>query len=252
MRFLAPIRHFAVATTLLTRLPAPRLPDAAFDRPARSVWAWPLIGVEIGALAGLAGLAALALGLPPALAAGLVVAVEVVLTGAMHEDGLADTADGFWGGQDRARRLEILRDSRIGTYGVLALTIGIGVRWQALAILLPEAGLAPIVAVAAMSRGLMAALMAALPPARDDGLARSVGRPEPDRAGYALAVAAAVTLGLTSWMGLAAAFAAALAVIGLGILSRARIGGLTGDVLGAAQQLATLVMLLVLTATLPG
>ena len=102
----------------------------------------------------------------------------MITTGAMHEDGLADTVDGLWGGWTRDRRLEIMKDSHIGTYGVLALIVSAGLRWSVLAGLL-TLGAGPVVAIAVLSRASMPALMAALPNARGDGLAHKVGAPPP-------------------------------------------------------------------------
>ena len=140
---------FSEALALMTRLPA-RAPGA---RRAAAAWAWPLAGALVAGLAGLAAALALWLGLSAAVAAGLALAVQIALTGALHEDGLADCADGFWGGMERARRLEIMHDSRIGTYGVLALVLGLGLRWALLAGLFAAGHvIAPLLAAAALSR----------------------------------------------------------------------------------------------------
>ena len=247
MRLPAPLAQLIVAAALLTRLPLPHLPASAFAVQARAAWAWPVVGLVVGGLAGLAGLGAMAAGLPAGIAAGLVLAVQIVVTGAMHEDGLADTADGLWGGLTPERRLEIMRDSRIGSYGVLALILSLGLRWQALALLLPQ-GIGALIAAAALSRAVMPGLMAALPHARADGLSRGVGRPPVAAiaAGGAIALAiAALALGAAAIPALIAACAAALLV---GALARARLGGQTGDILGASQQCAEIAILLVLIA----
>ncbi|MEM8578904.1 MAG: adenosylcobinamide-GDP ribazoletransferase, partial [Pseudomonadota bacterium] len=115
----SPLWHPLLAALLLSRLPLPRVPDAAFAEGARAVWAYPVVGLLLGAFA--AGIGALAP--TPVIGAGLALAAMAMMTGALHEDGLADTADGLWGGQSRARRLEIMKDSRIGAYGVLALIL---------------------------------------------------------------------------------------------------------------------------------
>lgn len=243
MQFSGPLSQLFVAAALLTRLPLPRLPETAFSDQARTIWAWPLVGALVAALAGLSGLAALAIGLPPGIAAGLVLAVEIALTGAMHEDGLADTADGLWGGMTRERRLDIMRDSRIGTFGVLALALVLGLRWQAVALLLPI-GIGPLIAAGALSRALMPVLMASLPPARNDGMARGVGRPAPPAVAMTLALGAILAFAAFGWTVLAGGIVAAAVAAGLGRLALHRIGGHTGDILGAAQQLATVLVLL--------
>lgn len=235
----------AVALALLTRLPLPPLPHRSFDRQAAAVWAFPLVGAVVAFLASATGLAALALGLPAPLAAGLVLAVQVLATGAMHEDGLADSVDGLWGGWTRERRLEIMKDSAIGTYGVLALILSIGLRWSALTALIPL-GFAPVFAAAILSRAGLPVLMAALPHARADGLSRGVGAPT--RNGAALALLLGFALG---WVALGPLvllpmLTAGLAVAALALVARARLGGQTGDILGAAQQIAELAVLLAL------
>lgn len=239
--------NMGIAFALLTRLPLPRLPNGAFDRQADAVWAFPVVGLVVGGIASLIGIAALTLGLPTSVSAGLILAAQIGMTGAMHEDGLADTVDGFWGGWTRERRLEIMKDSAIGTYGVLALILSVGLRWMALAALLPF-GIWPVIAAAVMPRSLLPLLMAGLPHARGDGLSRRVGAPERG------AVAVALILGLAiGWFAVGPAIIgawlmAAVLVLGLALLARSRIGGQTGDILGAAEQLGEVAVLLTLLA----
>ncbi len=230
----------AEALALLSRVPVP----GHAPRGAASAWAWPLAGLVLALIAAAVGALALALGLPPGIAAGLVLAGQVALTGGLHEDGLADCADGFWGASGRVRRLEIMKDSRVGSYGVIALVLGLGLRWVALAVLF-EAGavLAPLVAAAVLSRGSMAVVMAVLPNARGSGLAAGVGRPGRGTALAAVGLAVGVAFVATGWDGFAALFWAAVAVFGLALVARAKIGGQTGDVLGASQQVAEIAVL---------
>ena len=225
-----------LALALLTRLPV-RVSDAT--RGARAAWAWPLAGAVLGGLAALAGGGMLALGLPAPVAALGALAALVMLGGGLHEDGLADSADGIWGGWTVARRLEIMRDSRIGSYGVIALVLTLGLRAVALGLIFAGgalAGAAALIAAAMLSRAAMAGVMAALPPARTDGLGRSQGRPPPATVLLAAALAGLGAVALTGWAGLVAAGAAALAALAVARLARARIGGQTGDILGAVQQ----------------
>lgn len=241
MRLLRPLLDLAVALALLTRLPLPRLPDAAFARQAQASWAFPLAGLTVGGLA--AAVAFLTQSAPPTIAAGLTLAALILLTGAMHEDGLADSADGLWGGMTPERRLEIMRDSRVGSYGVVALILMLGLRWSTIAALLPDGPLILITA-AVGSRAMMPALMAALPHARHDGLAHDVGRPSAQVAAIGLGLALAICLWLMGMdIFLPLLIAAALTTL-LGRLARARLGGITGDILGAAQQLSELAILL--------
>lgn len=234
---------------LLSRLPLP-----AFTTPPRggaTAWAWPLVGATIGAIAALVAGAALWLGLPAGVAAGLALATQAMATGAMHEDGLADTADGLWGGWDKARRLAIMKDSHIGSYGVMALLLTTLMRWSALTLLLAQGpALAALIATGALSRVPMAALMALLPNARGTGLAQSVGRPTSGIVWRAAALGLGIALLLTGVTALAMAGAAASLCLGLALLAKAKIGGQTGDILGAAQQLAELACLSTLAARL--
>ncbi len=227
------------ALALLTRLPLPG------HRPTggASAWVWPLAGALVGAAAALAAAVALTLGCSPALAAVLVISVEVALTGALHEDGLADTADGFWGGRDRVRRLEIMKDSRIGTYGTLALVLVTLARWAAVVTLLQAGHAAVLIAAAGLSRVPMAAIMAVLPNARGSGLSASVGAPSARDVAAGAGIGLAVALAAAGWAALPMAFAAAAAGLAVAALAQAKIGGQTGDVLGASQQLALIAAL---------
>lgn len=241
-----PLHKIWLAAVLLTRLPLPHVPEAAFAQAPRAVWAYSLIGLGVGAVGAAAGLVALWLGLPAWGAAVLALALMTLLTGAMHEDGLADLADGFWGGFTPERRLEIMRDSQIGTYGVLALILVSIAKISAVSVLLETAALA-IIAAAALSRAVMPALMYALPHARKDGLSHSVGRPSFATAGAGVAIGAGVSLlcvGLAGIMLVALALAVGWAT---GMLAKRKIGGQTGDVLGAAQQLSEAAILLACT-----
>lgn len=241
------LMDIAVALVLLTRLPLPALPDAAFTRQARATWAFPLAGLAVGTIAAITGWGALALGLPAAAAAGLILTVQIIVTGAMHEDGLADTFDGLWGGWSRERRLIIMKDSAIGTYGVLALVLSLGLRWVALSALIPL-GFGVVVAAAVLSRGVLPIIMATLPPARDTGLSHSVGAPDRKAAVIALGLGAGLAvLAAGSWIILPMAVAYA-AVFGLTQIARVKIGGQTGDILGASQQIAEIVVLLALAS----
>lgn len=233
---------------LLTRLP---LPQGRPFRGAASAWGWPVVGAVLGAGAALVATIATGLGLSAGAAAGLALAAMTLATGALHEDGLADTFDGLWGGHSKERRLEIMKDSRIGSYGVLALVLTVLLRWSALAGLVATGGhWAGLIAAGAISRAPMAVLMAVLPNARGAGLSQSVGAPSLRVAGLAVAVATVIG-GLTLGLGLFAAVALALpAVLALAYVARARIGGQTGDILGASQQLADTLALTAIAAYL--
>ncbi|WP_424969399.1 adenosylcobinamide-GDP ribazoletransferase [Dinoroseobacter sp. S76] len=245
-------RDLPLALSLLSRLPVPVDHSRAGERAATAAWAYPLVGAGLAALAGGLAWALSALGLPPGPVAGLVLVTQVMLTGALHEDGLADSADGLWGGWEPARRLEIMRDSRIGAYGVLALGLSLLLRWACLVAILDAAGpgglIAALVAVAALSRGAMVTVMHALPFARSDGLAHRVGSVPRWSALLAVALALGVCAMLWGPLGsLLLAGVGGLSALVVGRLALSRIGGQTGDILGATQQVAEISALLALT-----
>ena len=232
-----------VAGALLTRLPLPHAPQSAFERQANSVWAFPIVGLVVALLSCLAGFVAFGLGLSAPITAGLMLGVNMILTGAMHEDGLADCADGFWGGFDRDRRLEIMKDSQIGTYGVLALVVTIGLRWLALSAII-STGFAGVIAAAVLSRGILPALMAMLNHARDTGLSHSVGRPTHFSAVVAFGIASIIALVMIGFSAIGAIIATVVVAFAFGRLAKAKISGQTGDVLGATQVLSETAVLL--------
>jgi len=247
-RFSDPLAAFA----LLTRLPMPIAPERVAARAAKVAWAWPLVGLVVGALSGLVGWGASVAGVPGPVVAGLIIACSVILTGAMHEDGLADAADGLWGGWDKARRLEIMRDSRIGTYGVVALILSLGLRWSVLGLVIarfPGGELVLVLAgLGALSRAPMAVLMAAMPHARDDGMAVMVGRVGGIQAVLASVIAAVAVVVLIGVVGLQAAGSVVLVTLASAAIAQRKIGGHTGDILGAVQQLAEIAALILLIA----
>jgi adenosylcobinamide-GDP ribazoletransferase len=247
---LAAWRDDAVAAAcFLTRLPLAGFASAETGLLARSMRAFPVVGILV-ALVGWAAFAiAVALGLPATIAALLAVAATVLVTGALHEDGLADTADGLGGGADRARKLAIMRDSRTGAYGVLALVLSIALRAAALSVLTtPRVG-AALVAAHVVSRAALPVVMRGLAPARDDGLGASAGQPDDSAVGWCLAIGIVVALLCLGFVpGLVGFVIAAIAIAAFAALARRQIGGYTGDVLGAAQQIGEIVMLLTAAA----
>jgi adenosylcobinamide-GDP ribazoletransferase len=237
-----------------TRLPLGRATCAPDFR--RIGWAAPLAGAGVGAIGALGLVGARALGFPSLLSATLAVILQIIATGALHEDGLADVADGFGGGRDRAAKLEILRDSRIGTYGALALGLSILVRVEAVAALSrPSTGFAAagLVLAGAAARGAALGPLAWLPAARSDGLgagAAALGVRTLGPVTATLSVLAA-TLGLLSLEVVRALFACAVAAGVTRVfveIARRQIGGQTGDVCGASAalgEIATLLSLLI-------
>jgi adenosylcobinamide-GDP ribazoletransferase len=212
----------------------------------RIAWAAPVAGAAVGLVGSLILALATVLGLPPLLRAGLATAALVAVTGALHEDGLADVADGFGGGSTRERKLEIMRDSRIGAYGAVALALALILRVGALAASLDgpfgRAALS-LILVAAISRAGALMPLALLPAARADGAGAAAGRLEGSAlaAAWGSALVIALGAGLVA-LGLVHALVAALmsgaAALGVVAMARRAIGGQTGDVAGAAQQCA--------------
>lgn len=239
------------ALGLLTRLPIRVDTDRATARGAAAAWAYPIAGLIVGGLAALVAIIALALGLPNGAVALLVIATQVLFTGAMHEDGLADAADGFWGGWDAENRLHIMKDSAIGTYGVLALVLVVGLRWTAVSALLVSPSFpAILIAVAALSRASMPSLMHMMPYARDNGLSRKVGRPARPAVLIATALSIITALVLTGAMGIPLVMVTLVVGCICAAVAYRKIRGQTGDVLGATQQLTETAALIAAAALL--
>jgi adenosylcobinamide-GDP ribazoletransferase len=240
---------FAIATGFLTRIPVAGR-SGGIERLADAAWAFPLVGAGIGAVTGSSFLLAQLLGLGDWPSALLAVLAGIALTGALHEDGLGDTADGLIGGRDRDHALAVMRDSRLGTFGVLAIVLSVLLRTAALARIgdAIHAGLA-LVAAHAASRAALPVAMRMMAPARTDGLGASAGRPSASLAVAAAAIGVVISLAAFGpTRGAIALAAAGAAVFAAGMLAHRRIGGYTGDVLGAFQQIGEIVMLLTAAA----
>ena len=254
------------ALRFLTRLPLPRAAAPAepdfFDEAeedaqdpsaaqplGRTVRAFPLIGALLGIAAGFAFAIATGLGLPVLVAGVIAVALLALMTGALHEDGLADMADGFGGGQTVEKKLAIMRDSRIGAFGVIALVLVLAAKVGTLADL-NDIGvvMSGLICAGAASRAAMPAMMRWLPAARSDGLGAEAGRPAGEHVWTGIAIAALLSVLLLTWSGLVALIIATLGVFAVGLLARRQVGGHTGDVLGGTQQISELIFLLALAA----
>jgi adenosylcobinamide-GDP ribazoletransferase len=252
-----PLSGLGTAFMLLTRLPVARLTrgDAPADLArtvdlAHAVWAFPLVGLAVGALGGAVYWGVHRLGVPPLVGAGWVLAATMLATGALHDDGLADTADGFGGGVTPDRKLEIMRDSRIGSYGVLALLLSVVLRAGCIAALEdPRRVMAVLIAAGALGRGGMLLPLFVSHPARPDGLAASLG--DTPRGGLLLGIAIAVAapfLTVPVSMGFGAVALAAGVALGMARLADHQIGGYTGDVLGAVEIITECAVLTAATA----
>jgi adenosylcobinamide-GDP ribazoletransferase len=239
-----------VSILFCTRLPIPNLAAIDSHNVARASWAFPVAGALVGGAGALVYVVALGGHLPPMVAAVLALATTLVITGCLHEDGLADAVDGFGGGRHRERKLEIMRDSLLGTYGVCALVMSLILRWSAISTLAsPLPVTSALVAAHVSGRAALPALMYFVPPARADGLSAQAGQP-PGRS-----VAVAVLLGILT---LGVSLGPAATMIGLVLaasawsfmawLSMRQIGGQTGDVLGALEQIIEIIILLTTAA----
>jgi adenosylcobinamide-GDP ribazoletransferase len=217
-----------------------------------------LAGALIGALTGLVAAFLDATGLGPLLGASLTLGVSLLLTGALHEDGLADSADGLGGGATRERKLEIMRDSGIGTYGTLALVVSCAAKIAAIAAITSALGWASVLvfaATGAVSRSAIVWLMATTAAARSDGLSASAGRPDSNSLVWALGLAALLALlFLGKTIGF---FDAVFAIISAWVVALAirrlalrMIGGQTGDICGALQVTSEIAMLVIISASL--
>ncbi|MCA6124344.1 adenosylcobinamide-GDP ribazoletransferase [Bradyrhizobium sp. WSM 1704] len=239
------------ATAFLTRLPMSHPDGARPENFARAQRLFPVIGGLIGTAIGLFCLLLRAVGVPDLAAAALALGGGTLLTGALHEDGLADVADGFGGGRDVAAKLEIMRDSRLGTYGALALLVGFAAKLSALAAIPDGVVMQSLIAAHALGRGVLPWLSISLPNARADGLAANAGRPDGTIAAVAAGAALLIAVLVLPFAGaLLAAIAAGAAALLMGLLAKRQIGGLTGDVLGAAEQVAEVAILVLLAARL--
>ena len=247
------LRNLRIAVAFLTRLPVspPLCPDAASaGYLASSTGVFPLVGAGIGLIAAVVFLGAHELGLYPLACAFIAIACGVLVTGALHEDGLADVADGLGGGRTRADRLRIMRDSRTGSFGALAIVFSVGLRAAVVAGLpSPDTAAAALVAGAAVSRAPMAALLRWLPPARSSGLAADAGCPSFAQVAVASLLAAVIAfVVLVPVTAVAALVAAAGATAVVAWIGYRALGGHTGDILGAAQQMAEVAVLVAVAA----
>lgn len=247
--FLDGWRHDALlALQLLTRLPVRSVEASRPEDRISSMRAFPIAGLAVGAIGGFAFWLSGLFGLPGLAAAVIALAVTAAATGAMHEDGLADCADGFGGGRDRDSKLRIMRDHHIGTYGMLALILTVGLRASALANLSPGEGLWALIGIHAAVRGLLP-LIGELPPARDDGLGAAYAGPNRSIIRQAIILGAAIALLATGLKGAVIIVAVAFVCVKLvARVAQIQIGGFTGDIYGAAEQVAETAALLALAA----
>lgn len=242
-----PLKGFLGAVSLLTRVPTRGEPAGG-----RAVPWLPVVGTLIGAIVAAVYAGAREL-LTPAVAATLAVGSGVLLTGALHEDGFADTADAFGARADRERALEIMNDPRHGSYGILAIVLSVIARVAAVASMGPASAAGALVAGHAAGRSAAACLLGFAPNAEGSGLGASYAATTTRRqAAIAGAVGALVTVGLLGAWGFVAMVITVLIAMGVGMIAVRKIRGVTGDVLGAAEQLTEIAVLLVAVAVRDG
>lgn len=245
--------NLRIAVSFLTRLPvsAPMPPEpASAGYLARATGMFPLVGAGVGVAAALAYGGAHELGLPSLASAFIAIGLGALVTGALHEDGLADVADGLGGGRTRDDRLRIMRDSRIGSFGALAMVFSVGLRAALVAGLSsPETAAAALVVAAAVSRAPLPAILRWLPAARAEGLAAAAGRPGLPQVAMASILAAAIAFAVLDPVSAGAVLAAAAgAAAAMAWIGYRALGGHTGDILGASQQMAEMAALAAVVA----
>ncbi|WP_438747896.1 adenosylcobinamide-GDP ribazoletransferase [Pararhizobium sp. O133] len=259
------IRNFiddvARSVAFLSRIHMPQRHFVNFDgRLSRAVRAFPIAGLLIVLPTAAIVSIFTAINASPLFTAFVALSIQALITGALHEDGLSDTADGLGGGKTKESALLIMKDSRIGSYGAVALILSFGLRVSALSAVLPlvtpsGAGLL-VLATAALSRTAMVWHWSRLPPARRDGVAASAGEPDASSVTVALVigvVSAALLLALsgTSLLSAVLAIAAFAATVpAFSEIVDGKIGGHTGDTIGATQQLTEIAVLAALALTI--
>ena len=224
-----------VAFALLTRLPVPVDHDRAAERGAKAAWAYPIVGMALGAIAALIAGAAANIGATSDISAVIALAIIAILTGGMHEDGLADTADGM-GVSGKDRKLAVMRDSHIGAFGVIALILILIGRWSGTEAV--NSALLALIAVGATSRAAMVLQMYLLPNATETGLSASTGRPDAVSAIIAVALAAIACLAFIGLPGTIMVAVSLAAILPVTAYAKRALDGQTGDILGATQQFA--------------
>jgi adenosylcobinamide-GDP ribazoletransferase len=231
------LRDIFICISLLTRLPV-QLDERAYEHRSAAGWAFPLVGVVVGTASALIGILCMILGFGPNISAGCVVMASMIITGAMHADGLADCADGFWGGWTIERRLAIMKDSHIGAYGVIALILIIGLQWQIIAALMQaEIAFIALISAAVLSRAPLPLIMVRIPNARGAGLSHQTAMSDQNAAFGALVLGGIIALFMMGFSGLWVIGCAAAIAVAATALARWKIAGHTGDTLGATQML---------------
>lgn len=245
------LSDFLLALSLLTRIPINIDHDNVDERARKASWAYPLVGALVGSIAAMIAYILNFFGLPITICTIMALLTMIALTGGIHEDGLSDCADGLGGGTDKDSILKIMKDSRIGSFGTIALVLVILGRYGSMSELLKIDQLFwPLVAAGAISRVPMVGAMVYIKPARNDGLSVSVGSPPK------FSFVIALIIGILSCV-LVVGILSVLVLLGVGFITmiifyiaNEKISGQTGDVLGASQQFAELVALSMISGIL--
>jgi adenosylcobinamide-GDP ribazoletransferase len=239
------IADLRIGLSLCTRLPVGASGEIAEGDVARASWTFPIAGLLVGIVGALVYWIAIRANAAPFPAAAITLAATLLLTGAMHEDGLADTADAL-GGSTRERKLEIMRDSRIGTFGACALAISLLLRWSTIAdIAEPRFVAVALISAHVAARACLPAFMHLVAPARSDGLSGSAGQPPFPSVIAALLLGTICLLFAFGPTGtVITLLMLLLAALAMARLAIRQFGGQTGDVLGAVEQIAECIVFL--------
>ena len=248
-------RLFLVALQFLTRIPINSVPGFTEDWLVRCAKYFPLVGAMVGAICGIVALGTTAF-FPDPLPVLFTILAGIIVTGALHEDGLADTIDGFGGGTTRESVLEIMRDSRLGTYGAIGLVSVLAIKVAALMSMDPMSIMRVLIAAHAIGRLAGVVTLNVLSFAGDPATAK-VSQTTSQMTPMEISVAVVFGLGagllvvqpVTFIFG---ALAATIGTVGLILLAKRKIGGFTGDVLGAAEQVAETAFIVAAVAIVNG
>lgn len=237
------LQPFFLALQFLTRLPVPISGNVDFEVQGRSVLAFPLVGLVIGLIVLLPAYAVSAS--DPLVIAALMLTVWVLITGGLHLDGLADSADAWLGGQgSAARTLEIMKDARSGPAAIVLVVLVLLLKFATLAVLVRSGELVAVLLIPMLGRTAIVGLLLTTAYVRVGGLGEALARSLPRQAGMVVTGIAALLFLAGGTAGFQSLICAVLAIVGLRALMIARIGGATGDTLGATVEISEVVALL--------
>ena len=242
-------RDFVRAAAFLTRIPL-QIDSTEANRPlASAVRGFPIVGLVVGVTGALVLVIANAVGLPQLASSLLAIASTALITGGLHEEGLANTMDGLFTGTRPDNRLHVIREAQLGTFGMLALMFVVGLKVAALETIEPGSAAASLIAAEVAGRSALPAMLFTIPPARSDGVSFQAGKPQRDQVGLAILLGSALVLLM---LGIGSAIIAILVAAAVGMLiartAKARGGGHTGDMLGAMEEIVSTAVLLVAAA----